>query len=204
MINLSRLAKPLVLVLSTLSLAGCISLLPEAGPPATLVSLNSNPEPSHISSKKTLVIEEPTGPINYNGTNIIMQKTSPSGLINYTHAEDQEWTERLPKMLQRQMVNHFRTPQWPTVSGEIQSVAPDFRLATDIQKFQILFPGAIEVVLNVTLSETKSLKTLATKTFTYRMDCANTATAYVHAFDKVVTLFLNDSGTFVSSFVRDN
>jgi ABC-type uncharacterized transport system auxiliary subunit len=190
------------LLVTVFNLNGCISLLPSPGLGPNLVSLSSH-ETSKIASTKVLLVDEPTCPIMFDATKIVIQKTNPTGLPYFTHAQGQEWSERLPAMLQRILVNHFKSPKWPGVITDVKTVGADYRLMTDIIKFQIVSPGAVEVSMNITLVESKGRKILVTKTFDYKIISDDRATSYLRAFEKAVTQFLTDCDGLLAGFLKN-
>lgn len=175
-----------------LPLSGCISLLPSAGPAPTLMQPAPNLGPSNLKSSKVLHIEEPTAAMMYDGTKVAIRKTAETGLESYTYLEGNEWAERLPKMLQRQLVAHFKTAEWPGVIGEAKVLHPDYKLMLEVRKFQINLGQGIEVSINATLVDTKNFTAISSKTFDYVVASENTVSSYKKAFDQALGQFMKD------------
>jgi ABC-type uncharacterized transport system auxiliary subunit len=202
MTRLYKISPGALLTIATLNLSGCISLLPSAGPAPDLITLNPQLENAHISSSKSLLIDEPTGPIIYDGTKIVIQKESPSGLTSFTYAKEEQWAERLPKMIQRAMIDHLKSPQWPTVMDGTMSLAADYRMFVEIRKFQIRMPDLVEVSMSLTIINSQDQKILTTKTLNYSIKCENTVTSYIQAFNKATAQLLQDSDALIAQTIH--
>jgi ABC-type uncharacterized transport system auxiliary subunit len=184
-------------VLTAAGLSGCISLFPSSGPAPSLVSLNPEGGASEIASHKSLLVEEATAPILYNGTKIVIQKVGENGLVSFTHANEQEWVDTLPKLLQRAVVENLKSPRWPAVTSEAKAFVADYRLGLDIRKFQIVLPGAVEVSVNLTLIDNKAQKVILTKTLSYRILTDNNVTGYIRGFNEATTHLLKDASAVI-------
>jgi len=187
------LSSRICLVLGTLALNGCISLLPEAGPPPAQITLEPQAPASHLASSKTLQIEDPSSPINFNGTKIVIRKTNEAGLSVFTFAQEQEWTETLPKMMQRALLDHLKTPAWPGVVSEAKTIVPDYKLSIDIRKFNIVLAEGVEVSVNLTLINNNTHKIEATKTLHYVLKSEHNVKGYMQAFNQAMTQLIADT-----------
>lgn len=192
-----------VLTLSvTLSLAGC-SLFPDPGPAPAQIALTPQTGQSQIRSEKTLQVQEPTAPMNFSGTKIIVQKSSESGVPVFTNAQEQEWTDTLPRLIQRAIVDHFKTPAWPGVMASARAPISDFRLDLDVRKFNIILGQGVEVSLNATLFNNETQKIDGTRTFSYIINSEHNVRGYVGGFNQAMAQFLGDLGGMLKAELEE-
>lgn len=192
-----------LLIMSTLPLSGCISLFPESGPLPSQISLEPSVEKSKFASKVVLQVLEPTAPLNLMGTKIAIKKVNEAGLTVYTTAQGQEWTQALPKLFERLMVDHFRSPSWPGVISASQSIPANYQLELDIRRFNIVLNQGVEVEINAVLFNTSSNKIEASQTFAYTENSPHSFRAYVDTLNRLTGQFLRDIGTFLESHMKN-
>lgn len=185
-----------------LGLEGCVSLLPAPAPAPKLVSFSIPKSAHNLHSSKSLTIDEPTTSILYDSQRIILQKRDTSGLVNYAVAQDLEWTERLPKLLQRSLASYLKSPSFPAIHSETKTFPSDYKLLTDIEKFHIQSPGAVEVALNMTLVDVNHNSVVATKSFSYTLPSEHSTYAYISAFEKSIERWGEDSAQFLQSHLK--
>lgn len=186
----------------TLGLAGC-SLFPDPGPAPAQIALAPLAGQSHIRSDKTLQVQEPTAPMNFSGTKIIVQKASESGVPVFVFAQEQEWTDTLPKLVQRAIVDHFKTPGWPGVMASARAPICDYRLDLDVRKFNIILGQGVEVSLNATLFNNETQKIDGTRTFSYVINSEHNVRGYVSGFNQAMGQFLGDLGGFLRESLEE-
>jgi ABC-type uncharacterized transport system auxiliary subunit len=203
MSTLNRLFRGVAYTALVISLTGCVSLLPSPGPAPMFLMISPKNQPSGFSSSASLVIDEPTSPIMIDSTKIVVQKTNPSGLVNLTYVNEQEWAERLPRMLQRIIVDHFRSETWPGVSAE-STAGADYRLNIDIRKFQITMPGSVDVTVNFTLTDARDHRAIASQTYNYQVLAQNSMTGYTTAFDQAVGMLLKDAAVMLKRHIKSD
>lgn len=145
-----------------------------------------------MHSTKSVAVEEPTCPLMIDGTKIVVERASPSGLVDYTYANENEWAERLPKMIQRAVIEHFKSDYWPGVSAQAASQQSDYRVSIDLRKFQITMPGNVEVSANVTLHNVLEGRAIASQTYNYKVLATPTMSGYMLAFDQATGMLLKD------------
>ena len=115
------------------TLTGCISLLPEAGPAPEYVSLNPD-LPTNKASKHNfqIIIEEPTADILHNSNKIVVLNCQ-----QYKFAEGKEWSERLPIFVQRDIVKAISKKGLLGVGIPANGLKPNYILLSNISKFLV-------------------------------------------------------------------
>lgn len=187
-----RILKQVFFMIPLMVLGGCISLLPDPGPQPKYIDLNPTPAPLTGSKARMLVIGEPKVPQIFDDTKIIVKKQSCSGLVHYSHISQNAWVERLPTMLQNVLISSFRSETGLYVTDSSKDMFPDYRLEITVSQFNIVEPGAVEIVFYASLIDEKNYKVVASKEFKGTVFSENKVSSYIQAFNLVMSQVIEE------------
>src|SRR6185437_88004 len=159
---------PLAL-LAAVALAGCSDILPKPAPPPALYRLAAASDfprgaaPASIQ----LQIEAPNAEAAIDTTRIALSRSSTT----LDDVADAAWTDRLPLVLQAQLLASFPNAHRPVaIVGAASSARSDAILAFALRHFEAQYGGAgapqWRIELNADLISTADRKVIATRLFT--------------------------------------
>lgn len=159
---------PLAL-LAAVALAGCSDILPKPAPPPALYRLAAASDfprgaaPASIQ----LQIEAPNAEAAIDTTRIALSRSSTT--LDYF--ADAAWTDRLPLVLQAQLLASFQNAhRLVAIAGAASSARSDAILAIALRHFEAQYGGAgapqWRIELNADLISTADRKVIATRLFT--------------------------------------
>lgn len=128
----------LSLVLVTVFLPGCISLLPSSRDLAPRLALDAGTPmqtaPAGPTISASLAIMDPDAAAVYNTFNVAVA-TAP---FQYEYIANAEWTDRVPVLVRRFLEQRFENEQlFAAVGDRTDFVASDYELYTDIRAFHV-------------------------------------------------------------------
>ena len=180
---------------------GCASLLPAPSPAPKLLNIDTPHANSGIISNKVLAIEEPTAPVLYDSTHILVQKQTDTGLKHFAFVEEAQWVDRLPKILQRSLFSHLKSSSFPNVTMDSKSISNGYALQSDLHKFHIRSPGFVEVEINVSILKVETNTVLKTHTFTYALESDHSMASYVKAFEALTKKWVEDCTNLLVPYI---
>lgn len=173
------------------------TLVPDGAPPPSLYNLtplDMAPATPPVTAS-TFVVELPTAAGGLD-TNRIAVRESALHLQYYAGAR---WVERAPEMVQTLVVTSMRDAGGvAAVARRSLSLHPDFRLRTEIEAFEAVYPGGdgppdARVRIHAVLLEQPSQRVVATGDFAATRTAASPAVPEViRAFDAAVHEVLDD------------
>ncbi len=196
------------LILPLLLLSGCVNLIPTPADPPQRVEIELQPPPQDLASVKwQLAIEEPTTYANLNSTRISTRQFSKSGFPIFSYVRNKEWIERLPVMLQTQMVRYMQQSKAFTGVGRTSDgLKPDYTLITDIHDFQIEYPkddGApnIHVSLSAQILSVPGRKVVTINQFDRQISATDSSfVAILQAFENALNEVLNELTKWLAEY----
>lgn len=123
-----------------LALAGCVSALPDAPPPAPryLIDSVSFPETGEAPAAWSLIVDDPLA-TRVNDTTKIALVRDPGRVEFYANGE---WADRAPRLVQTALIRSFEnTGRILAVGDRITQPRGDFVLQTDIRAMYAVYEG---------------------------------------------------------------
>ena len=207
-LSLKNIAAGLVLI-GSLSMSACISVLPKAKPAPTVYRLSvphSVPE-IPVKHNKVVNIEIPQAPRALSGTDIVL---SPDGR-RLTAAAGASWAEPVPNQLRHALIDKLAG------DGKITGVIPSggtrapYRLNIDVRRFEAVFDNGEEaapnsiVTLNLTLTDTKSRRLVGTHSVMTNVRArAASVSAIVDAQDAATEKAMHEISAWLGNLIGDN
>ncbi len=208
---MNRFAK-IIAVASLALISGCVNVFPKPPQPAQRVTIEPKATATEALQQVDwqLAIEEPSAYSTLNSTKINVRKFSNNGFPVFEHVHGKEWIDRLPAMLQAQMVNYLqRSSKFSGVSRTSDGLKPNYILVTNFQDFQIEYPEAdaipnIHISLSVQLLAMPNRKIVAMHHFENQQPAAGTGfAAILSAFGDSYGAILDDLARWLTSFTDD-
>ena len=177
--------------------ASACSVVPEGEPPPNLYNLTplaagtvaADPTPA------AFVVELPNAGGGLD-TNKIAVRETPIRLQYYA---DARWVERAPEMLQTLIITSMRNAGGTSaVARRSLSIDPDYRLRTELEAFEAVYPDgsdvpAAHIRIHAALLEQPSQRAVATREFAARSDAASpTVPDVIRAFNAAADDVLRD------------
>jgi len=157
-------------------LVGCIQVIPEPVSPPQLIKLSPQVSIDNTLPKRKwqLSVEEPSANQMLDSTRIVIKTTSESTLPHWEYVKGRGWIERLPRMIQEDIIEHLiESEKIAGVGRADQSFSPDYVLLITVYDFQIeqnpTPPSQIHLRLLAQLQSTKTQKLVASKIFQENM-----------------------------------
>ena len=143
MSGMQRLATALVLVMSAMSLAGCLG----GSADKDTFSLSAVPEVTGPSAKnRQILIPEPTALKALDSEQVVIRLSG----VEIQYLSKARWSDRLPKMVQAKLVEAFEnTGRLGGVGKPGEGLAIDFQVVTDIRAFQVETNGATHASIEI-------------------------------------------------------
>ncbi|MDB5550019.1 MAG: putative transporter protein [Rhizobium sp.] len=140
---MQRLATALVLVMSAMSLAGCLG----GSADKDTFSLSAVPEVTGPSAKnRQILIPEPTALKALDSEQVVIRLSG----VEIQYLSKARWSDRLPKMVQAKLVEAFEnTGRLGGVGKPGEGLAIDFQVVTDIRAFQVETNGATHASIEI-------------------------------------------------------
>lgn len=155
--------------------SGCVNLLPEAGPAPTKIVLEpdyTQIEKSPLKTPLSLAIGELTSAHEFNTQRVCVFKNE-NGIILSDYFAGLEYTNRLPKLLERALMRaHEESATFESVGLQVEQFKRDYILEGDIRAFNVIYAqegDEVEISLNLKWLRVKGKRTIAQKTFTKRI-----------------------------------
>jgi cholesterol transport system auxiliary component len=121
--------------------SGCALLAP-AGPAPTTYELNAAPRATNLGRTGAgLSVREPRA-IKLLDSERIVFRPSPA---NATYYSDAQWTDRLPRLVEAQLVESFAKAGVRTVSRSTDGLNVDYQLMTEVRDFSVNESGGGQV-----------------------------------------------------------
>jgi cholesterol transport system auxiliary component len=160
---------PIALFAASLALAGCGDILPKPAPPPALYRLTAASDfPSGVVAAPTqLQIEVPNAEAALDTTRIALSRSATT--LDYF--ADAAWTDRLPLVLQAQLLASFQNAhRLVVISGVASAAHSDAILTIEFRHFEAQYGGSgppqWRIELNADLISTTDRKVVATRLFT--------------------------------------
>lgn len=178
---------PLAL-LAALALAGCGDILPKPAPPPALYRLTAPNDFRAGGAPATiqLQVEVPNAEAALDTTRIALSRSATT--LDYF--ADAAWTDRLPLVLQAQLVGSFQNAhRLLPIAGAAAAAHGDAILTIDLRHFEAQYGGSglpqWRIELNADLISATDRKVIATRLFTGSAAVAqNNVTAIVDSADQ--------------------
>ncbi len=165
--------------LLSLWLSSCIQLLPDPATQPQIIGLQSEIVLDESLPKQTwqLSVDEPSANQMLDSTRIVIKNADPNGSTSWTFVHAHEWIDRLPKMIQDDVIAAFiRSNKLAGVGRADQSLNTDYVLLLTVYDFQIeqnkVHPSQIHIQLVAQLQNRVTQKIEATKIFEQRVNLA--------------------------------
>lgn len=195
----------LFIILFVFLLSGCVSLLPPAVPRPKSVMLDPVFKFSpHLKSVKwSLVVEQPLARDPLDSKRIILNIENDKGIRTLEPLADVEWNDRLPLLLQQQLISAFEK------SGKITGVGQneeDFQahlsLQINMKAVEIILTGSTQqkalIELSARLISKKDRKVIAQRTFKKLSPIAErTQKAFLQSYQHVFGEMISEIITWV-------
>jgi cholesterol transport system auxiliary component len=168
-----------VMILSLLPVCGCG--LGSGPPPRQYTLTPATGFPRGLDRAAwSLAVDEPTAPHQIDASRIALM----NGPFQVEYYADVEWTDNAPAMVQLLLIQSFRNSgRLPVVASTRQTLATDFLLLSNLQKFQVEEDAAgvsqATVVLETTLLRMPRREPVATARFEQATPVAAQSTAAV-------------------------
>ena len=128
------------LLLATLALSACVSVLPKAAPasPRFTIAAVEDAAASGAPVEWTLVIEDPQASRVYDNTRIALAR-EPGRIEFYASGE---WADRAPRLVQSALIRSFEnTGRILGVGDRTSQPVADFAVQTDIRRMEATLDG---------------------------------------------------------------
>jgi ABC-type uncharacterized transport system auxiliary subunit len=180
-------------ILCVCLLSGCVSLLPPAAPRPQNVMLHPDFKFSaHLKPVEwSLTIERPLTTDLLDSRRIILNIENEKGIRTLETLADIEWNDRLPLLLQQQLISAFEQSNKITgVGQDEEDFQAHFALQINIRTAEILLTGASQqkalVELSARLISKKDRKVIAQRTFKKLSPITErTQKAFLHSYQHV-------------------
>jgi len=207
MIDKSKILACALLLLTTLPLTACVSVLPEAkaAPTVYRLSVPQSANETPVANTKVINIEFPQAPRALSGTDIVL---SPDGR-RLTAAAGATWAEPVPNQIRSALIDALAR------DGQITGVIPKggrrvpYRLNMDVRRFEAVFDNGEELApnavvhINLTLTDTNSRQLIGTHTVSTNVRAgAKTVSAIVDAQDSATDKAMSDISAWLSGLVN--
>jgi cholesterol transport system auxiliary component len=160
---------PLALLAAAFALAGCGDILPKPAPPPALYRLTAASDfPSGgVPASIQLQVEVPSAEAALDTTRIALSRSATT--LDYF--ADAAWTDRLPLMLQAQLVANFQNAhRLLPIAGAASAAHGDAILTIDLRHFEAQYGGSgppqWRIELSANLISATDRKVIATRLFT--------------------------------------
>lgn len=179
---------PLALLAAALALAGCGDILPKPAPPPALYRLTAPADFPSRGAPATiqLQVEVPNAEAALDTTRIALSRSATT--LDYF--ADAAWTDRLPLVLQAQLLASFQNAhRLLPIAGAAAAAHGDAILTIDLRHFEAQYGGSglpqWRIELNADLISATDRKVIATRLFTGSAAAAqNNVSAIVDSADQ--------------------
>lgn len=184
---------------SALFLNGCVSLFPQSSAPSKYYQLKAMDRTSQIASQKALYIDEPNVALVLSGRSIVVEKQGPEGENYLSHIKGHQWSEPLPRMIQRYWMNALRSEKWPEVYIDYPPGKIDLSLRTDVIDFNVVDPDKVKISMFLTLYDNQTKTVLSSKMLTHQLTSSSTVSGFVDQFVKAMHAASQDLNNWLAS-----
>jgi cholesterol transport system auxiliary component len=159
---------PLALLAAAFTLAGCGDILPKPAPPPALYRLTAASDfPAAGPASTQLQIEVPSAEAALDTTRIALSRSATT--LDYF--ADAAWTDRLPLVLQAQLLASFQNAhRLLPIAGAATAAHGDAILTIDLRHFEAQYDGSgppqWRIELNADIISVADRKVIATRLFT--------------------------------------
>ena len=160
---------PLALLAAAFALAGCGDILPKPAPPPALYRLTAAGDfpAGGVAAPIQLQIEVPSAEAALDTARVALSRSATT--LDYF--ADAAWTDRLPLVLQSQLVASFQNAhRLLPIAGAASAAHGDAILTMDLRHFEAQYAGSglpqWRVELNADLISATDRKVIATRLFT--------------------------------------
>ena len=173
-----------------LALAGC-----GGGPPKATYDLSAVGRPDVVARsapRGLLVVATPTALQILDSERIVVQP----GPGEVAYADDAQWTDRLPNLLQARIIQSFENASRLRAVGRPgDRLTPDWQLVTDIRKFGVVVTNGqptAEVELSAKLVTDRGGRITAARVFSASAPGATAGAGAASALDRALAVVLHD------------
>lgn len=160
---------PLALLAAALTLTGCGGILPKPPPPPALYRLTAATDfrAGAVPVPTQLQIEVPSAEAGLDTTRIALSRSATT--LDYF--ADAAWTDRLPLLLQAQLLASFQNAhRLVALAGDGSTGRGDVALSIDLRHFEAQYEGSgppqWRIELNANLISAADRKVIASRLFT--------------------------------------